>query len=96
MEKNARFILKADKYTLLIIHLIDSNKKTKKGISIYNKTLEINELNEDNINMVLNKKDKIVYSFHTNDERKYQNFYPYYKHLVQKIVLYSLQLLNVL
>ena len=63
MEKNARFILKADKYTLLIIHLIDSNKKTKKGISIYNKTLEINELNEDNINMILNKKDKIVYSF---------------------------------
>ena len=63
MEKEARFILKADKYSLLIIHLIDSNKKTKKGISIYNKTLEMNELNEDNINMVLNKKDKIVYSF---------------------------------
>ena len=63
MEKEARFIIKHDKYSLLIIQLIDSNNKIKKGISIYNKTLEIYELNEDNINMALNKKDKLIYSF---------------------------------
>ncbi len=63
MEKEARFIIKDDKYSLIIIQLVDSNKKTKKGISIFKKSLEINELNEDNINMVLNKKDKLIYSF---------------------------------
>ena len=63
MEKEARFIIKDDKYSLIIIQLVDSNKKTKKGISIFKKSLEINELNEDNISMVLNKKDKLIYSF---------------------------------
>ena len=63
MEKEARFIIKDDKYSLIIIQLVDTNKKTKKGISIFKKSLEINELNEDNINMVLNKKDKLIYSF---------------------------------
>jgi hypothetical protein len=63
MEKEARFILKEDKYSLLIIQSLNINKKTKKGISIYKKNLEINEINEDNINMALNKKDKIYYSF---------------------------------
>ena len=63
MEKEARFIIKDDKYSLLIIQIIDPNKKTKKGISIYKKTLEINELNEDNINMVINRKDKLIYSY---------------------------------
>ena len=63
MEKEARYILKDDRYSLIIIQLLDSNQKTKKGISIYKKTLEINELNEDNINMVLNRKDKLIYSF---------------------------------
>jgi hypothetical protein len=63
MEKEARFIIKDDKYSLIIIQLADSNKKAKKGISIFKKSLEINELNEDNINMVLNKKDKLIYSY---------------------------------
>ena len=63
MEKEARFIIKDDKYSLLIIEYINSNKKTKKGISIFKKTLEINELNEDNIIMALQRKDKLIYSF---------------------------------
>ena len=63
MEKEARFIIKEDKYSLLIIQVPDSNKKIKKGISIYKKNLEINELNEDIINIALNKKEKILYSF---------------------------------
>ena len=63
MEKEARFIIKEGKYSLLIIQSSNSNKKIKKGISIYKKNLEINELNEDNINMALNKKEKILYSF---------------------------------
>ena len=63
MEKEARFIIKDDKYSLLIIQISNSNKKTKKGISIYKKNLEINELNENNINIALNKKEKILYSF---------------------------------
>ena len=63
MEKEARFIIKEDKYSFLIIQILSSNKKIKKGISIYKKNLEINELNEDNINIALNKKDKIFYSF---------------------------------
>ena len=56
MEKEARFIIKDDKYSLLIIQISSSNKKIKKGISIYKKNLEINELNEDNINIALKKK----------------------------------------
>jgi hypothetical protein len=63
MEKEARFIIKDDKYSLLIIQISSSNKKIKKGISIYKKNLEINELNEDIINIALNKKEKILYSF---------------------------------
>ena len=63
MEKEARYIIKEDKYSLIIIHLVDSNKKMKKGITIFKKTLEINELNDDNINMVLNKKEKLILSF---------------------------------
>ena len=62
MEKGARFIIKDDKFSLIIIHLIDINKKKYKGITIYKKTLEIDELNEDNINMALAKKDKLIYS----------------------------------
>ena len=63
MEKEARFIIKEDKYSIIIIYLVDSNNKMKKGITIFKKTLEINELNEDNINMVLNKKEKLIFSF---------------------------------
>ena len=63
MEKDARFIIKNDKYSLIIIHLIDTNKKKYKGITIYKKTLEINELNEDNINTALIRKDKLMYSY---------------------------------
>ena len=63
MEKEARFILKDDKYSLIIIHLVDSNQKMKKGIQIFKKSLDTIELNEDNINMVLNKKEKLIYSF---------------------------------
>ena len=62
MEEEAKFIIKEDKYTLSIIK---NNKKPKKGISIFKKTLELNELNEDNINIVLenSKKDDIIYSY---------------------------------
>ena len=63
MEKEARFIIKEDKYSIIIIYLVDSNNKMKKGITFFKKTLEINELNEDNINMVLNKKEKLIFSF---------------------------------
>ena len=63
MEKEARFIIKEDKYSIIIIYLVDSNNKMKKGITIFKKTLEINELNEDNIIMVLNKKEKLIFSF---------------------------------
>ena len=63
MERDARFIIKNDKYSLIIIHLIDTNKKKYKGITIYKKTLEINELNEDNINIALIRKDKLMYSY---------------------------------
>ena len=63
MEKEARFIIKEDKYSIIIIYLVDSNNKMKKGITIFKKTLEINELNEDNINIVLNKKEKLIFSF---------------------------------
>ena len=63
MEKEARFIIKEDKYSIIIIYLVDSNNKMKKGITNFKKTLEINELNEDNINMVLNKKEKLIFSF---------------------------------
>ena len=62
MEEEAKFIIKEDKYTLSIIK---NNKKPKKGISIFKKTLELNELNEDNINIVLenSKKEDIIYSY---------------------------------
>ena len=62
MTEEAKFIIKEDKYTLSIIK---NNKRPKKGISIFKKTLELNELNEDNINIVLDnsKKDDIIYSY---------------------------------
>ena len=62
MAEEAQFIIKEDKYTLSIIK---NSKKHKKGISIFKKTLELNELNEDNINILLNnsKKDEIIYSY---------------------------------
>ena len=62
MTEEAQFIIKEDKYTLSIIK---NSKKHKKGISIFKKTLELNELNEDNINILLNnsKKDEIIYSY---------------------------------
>ena len=66
MAENASFIIKDDKYTFSIIknHNLN-NKKSKRGISIFKKTLELNELNDDNINMILNnpKKENIFYSY---------------------------------
>ena len=64
MKEEAQFIIKEDKYTLSIIKT-NKNNLAKKGISIYKKTLELNKLNEDNINMILNNsnKEEIIYSF---------------------------------
>lgn len=63
---DAPFIIKEDKYSLSIIK--NNNKKSKnpkRGISIFKKTLELNELNEDNIQMILQntKKDDIINSY---------------------------------
>ena len=65
MKENAQFIIKEDKYTLSIIKINKNKSHTKNGISIFKKTLELNELNEDNINMILknSKKEEIIYSF---------------------------------
>ena len=65
MKKDAQFIIKEDKYTLSIIKINKNKSHTKNGISIFKKTLELNELNEDNINMILknSKKEEIIYSF---------------------------------
>ena len=66
MTDEAEFIIKEDRYTLTIIKNNKSNaKKSKKGISIFKKTLELNELNEDNINLILNhsKKEDLIYSY---------------------------------
>ena len=66
MAEDANFIIKEDKYTLSIIKNNKLKiKNPKKGISIFKKTLELNELNEDNINILLNnsKKEDIKYSY---------------------------------
>ena len=64
MSEKALYIIKKDKYSLSIIknNIYNSNKKS--GISIFKKTLELNELNEDNINMILLNTDKeeLIYS----------------------------------
>ena len=60
MVDNAQFIIKDDKYSFSII-----NKDTKRGISIFKKTLELNKLNEDNISMILKntEKENMIYSY---------------------------------
>ena len=66
MVENASFIIKDDKYTFSIIKNQKlNNKKAKRGISIFKKTLELNELNDDNIDMILNnpKQENIFYSY---------------------------------
>ena len=65
MKDEPEYILKEDKYTLSIIKKNKINNKAKIGISIFKKTLELNELNEDNINMIMknSKKDEIIYSY---------------------------------
>lgn len=64
MSKDFQFIIKEEKYSLLIIKKNKpTNKRKAQGISIFRKTLELNELNEDNINMILKKPDKkYIYS----------------------------------
>ena len=66
MAENASFIIKDDKYTFSIIKKHKpNNKKSKRGISIFKKNLELNELNDDNINMILKspKNENIFYSY---------------------------------
>lgn len=66
MAEDANFIIKEDKYTLSIIKNSKlNNKKPKKGISIFKKTLELNELNEENVDLILNNSNKedIKYSY---------------------------------
>ena len=66
MAEDANFIIKEDKYTLSIIKNNKlNNKKPKKGISIFKKTLELNELNEENVDLILNNSNKedIKYSY---------------------------------
>ena len=54
MAENAPFIIKDDKYTFSIIkNQKPNNKKSKRGISIFKKNLELNELNDDNIDMII-------------------------------------------
>ena len=66
MTDDAQFIIKEDKYTISIIKSNNySNKKAKGGISIFKKTLELNELNEDNINILMKntRKEDFIYSY---------------------------------
>ena len=65
MEEEAKFIIKVDKDILSIIKRDDYNKNSyRRGISIFKKTLEIYELNEQNINNILNSQiEDIIYSF---------------------------------
>ena len=66
MAEDANFIIKEDKYTLSIIKRNKlNNKKPSRGISIFKKTLELNELNEENINQLLknSNKEDIKYSY---------------------------------
>ena len=65
MNSKAPFIIKKDKYSLSIIKNNKYSSSKKTGISIFKKTLELNELNEDNINMILknSKKEDIIYSY---------------------------------
>ena len=64
MSEKALYIIKKDKYSLSIIKNNRYNSNKKSGISIFKKTLELNELNEDNINMILLNTDKeeLIYS----------------------------------
>ena len=59
MSKEYQFIIKEEKYSLSIIKRNKPINKNKiRGISIFKTTLEFNELNEDNINMILKKSNK--------------------------------------
>jgi hypothetical protein len=62
MAEEAQFLIIEEKYTLSIIK---NSKKPTKGISIFKKTLELNQLNEDNIQMLIKKtkKEDIIYSY---------------------------------
>ena len=62
MTEEAQFLIIEEKYTLSIIK---NNKKPKHGISIFKKTLELNQLNEDNIQILLKKtkKEDIIHSY---------------------------------
>ena len=59
MSLETHFIIKEEKYSLSIVKKQSpSNKNKIKGITIFKKTLELNELNEDNVNMILKKPNK--------------------------------------
>ena len=59
MSKEFQFIIKEEKFSLSIVKKDKPVNKNKiRGISIFKTTLEFNELNEDNINMILKKTNK--------------------------------------
>ena len=59
MSLEPQFVIKEEKYSLSIVKKNKPvNKKKIQGICIFKKTLELNELNEDNVNMILKKSNK--------------------------------------
>ena len=71
MSKEYQFIIKEEKYSLSIIKRNKPINKNKiRGISIFKTTLEFNELNEDNINMILKKSNKKYIKYINQNKKK--------------------------